>query len=143
MKFEDLKGKTILYINISEDKECMEFGCDDGFRYRLMYHHDCCANCEIIDICGDLEDIIGSPLVVAELVTHKDENPEGVKIPEYTDISFTWSFYKLDTTKGGVTIRWYGSSNSYYSEKVTLGKLLSDGWQNYYDDGRNSYKDRI
>lgn len=131
MKFEDLKGKTIKAIEVSMDKERITFACDDGFTYRLMYHHDCCADCSIEDICGDLDDLIGYPLLVAEEVIKRDINPEGVPTIEYQD-SFTWAFYKLDTIKGGVTIRWYGSSNGYYSETATFGKLTEDGWRDFY-----------
>lgn len=131
MKFADLKGKTIKAIEISDSQESMHFSCDDGHTYRLMYHHDCCANCSIEDICGDLEDLIDHPLLVAECVSSENENPDGVPIPEYQD-SYTWTFYKLDTIKGGVTIRWYGESNGYYSEKATLGKLTDMGWENFW-----------
>lgn len=133
MKFSDLVGKTIKAIKITQNKECIEFACDDGFTYRLMYHQDCCAHCSIEDICGDLEDLLGHPLLVAEKVTNRNETPSGGPEPEIYE-SYTWTFYKLDTIKGGVTIRWYGESNGYYSEEATLGKLTVDGWEDYWGE---------
>lgn len=69
-----------------------------------------------------LEDLIGSPILLAEEATNSDADPEGVTPPEYRDESFTWTFYKLATIKGSVTIRWYGSSNGCYSEGVDFEK---------------------
>ena len=72
-----------------------------------------------MDVIGNLDDLIGAPILQAEEVLHMDENPVGVEIPEYQE-SYTWTFYKLATIKGYVTIRWYGQSNGYYSESVNF-----------------------
>jgi hypothetical protein len=76
-----------------------------------------------VDIVGDIKDLIGHPLLIAEEVTNEqDVNPEGVKVPGWQD-SFTWTFYKLATVKGYVTISWYGESNGYYNESVSFRNM--------------------
>ncbi len=97
------------------------FESETGERWEMVYEPDCCANCEIEDVVGDLADLVGSPIVMAEASTNSD-NP---RQQEYVDESFTWTFYKLATVKGFVTIRWYGSSNGYYSETATFRKVAS------------------
>jgi hypothetical protein len=114
MKFSDLVGKTMVSVDSNGDDEIL-FIDSNGKKYKLYHYQDCCESVTIDDICGDLSDLIGSPIMVASEETSND-NPEGV-VKEYQD-SFTWTFYKIDTAKGGVTIRWYGDSNGYYSESV-------------------------
>ena len=64
---------------------------------------------------------MGSPITMAEEVTSENETPAGVKPPEHAE-SYTWTFYKLATVKGYVTIRWFGESNGFYSESVAFIK---------------------
>lgn len=116
-EFKDMVGKVLSEaVQIGDDE--LRFVTTDGDTYRLHHDQDWCESVTIEDICGDLDDLIGSPILIAEDVVHGNcENPAGVTVPKYQD-SFTWTFYKLDTAKGGVTIRWYGASNGYYSESV-------------------------
>lgn len=118
-KFEDLVGKVLVSVENRNSEELI-FTLDNGEAYKLYHSQDCCECVSIEDIIGDLNDLVGSPILMAEEVTHENENPEGVPSKDYQD-SYTWTFYKLATIKGYVTIRWYGESNGYYSKSVDWG----------------------
>ena len=119
MNVEELKGKTITDVKGSPGDDEMILKTSDGKEYVFYHSQDCCESVGIEDIVGDVADIIGEPLLEAEEVTSND-NPPDVK-KDYQD-SFTWTFYKLGTRKGGITVRWYGESNGYYSESVYLAE---------------------
>jgi hypothetical protein len=117
-ELKDLIGKTLTKLEqVGEDK--IVFITSEGKRYKLYHSQDCYESVTVEDIVGDLDDLVGEPILVAEEVT-SNENPEGVT-KEYQD-SFTWTFYKFATRKGHVDIRWYGESNGYYSESVDFGE---------------------
>jgi hypothetical protein len=119
MGIEQLLGKTIGSIDRPAGDEIV-FTLDTGEQFRMYHSQDCCEIVTVDDIAGDLDDLIGTPIVKAEEVT-SSENPPGVT-KEYQD-SFTWTFYHLATVKGYVTIRWYGESNGYYSESVDFARI--------------------
>ena len=124
IKFGILVGKTLTQITKSNKEEEINFITTEGEHYQLFHSQDCCESVHIDDICGDLNDLVGLPILLAEESSSK-ENPPNVVIPDtYQDMdSFTWTFYKLSTVKGDITIRWYGSSNGYYSEGVDFVKI--------------------
>jgi hypothetical protein len=120
--FEDLKSKVFTGV-VNQDNEVLLFVVSDDESYQLYHDQDCCERVIIEDIVGDLQDLIGNPILLAEVVDFEsDKTPNGMKVYSYDD-SFTWTFYKLSTIKGSVTIRWHGSSNGYYSETVNFKKV--------------------
>ena len=111
--FEELIGRTL--CRVTEDGEELVLYLSDTNYVRFFHYQDCCESVYIEDICGDLEDLVGSPLLVAEEVSNYSAEPkyEGEE-------SYTWTFYRFATQKGWVNVRWYGSSNGYYSESVSV-----------------------
>jgi hypothetical protein len=116
--FSKLLNKTITDIEISKWKTSMRLVCSDGYIYVIEHEQDCCEDVHLEDICGDLEDLIGSPILLAEEST-SDKDP----LPDYE--YFQWTFYTLRTIKGTVTLRWWGNSNGYYSIDVDVNETIS------------------
>jgi hypothetical protein len=114
--FNELVGRT-LYKVTADDSELILYLSDTNY-VRFYHQQDCCESVYIEDICGDLQDLVGEPLLVAEEVSN-DEFEQSQHSDEY-DESHTWTFYKFATRKGYVDVRWYGSSNGYYSESVDV-----------------------
>jgi len=114
--FSELKGQTLVSITMDPDKTELDFTTDKGVVYSMYHEQDCCEQVFIEDICGDLDDLIGVPLVEVE----ETSNSEDESIPGYDDY-YVWTFYRL-AGKGTVTIRWYGASNGYYSVGVNFVK---------------------
>lgn len=88
----------------------------NGIKLTMYHSQGCCEVVRVEEIVGDLEDIIGSEIIEFEKVSSGDYNPDGYNY----DYSYLWTFYKVGTKKGFVTIRWLGESNGYYSEEVDL-----------------------
>lgn len=121
MEFHHLVGETLADIRKHTDEELRLTLKGDPTTYRLYHEGQCCEEVFIEDICGDLSDLIGTPIVRAEVVSSSNK-PQDAMVQESKG-SDTWTFYKLATVKGWVTIRFYGTSNGYYSEKVSFGPV--------------------
>lgn len=112
----ELIGKTLISITKGKDDDELLFITDCGESYRMYHYQNCCECVSIEDINGDLQDLIGTPILDANESSNSEDNTK-------EDESFTWTFYHISTIKGYVTIRWYGSSNGYYSEGVNFEKF--------------------
>ena len=109
--FDVLKG-LVLKSATRHDDEMIVFETECGRTFKMFHEQECCESVYIEDVVGDLNDIVGNPILVAECV-------EG-RVAWDADGNKMYTFYKIDTVKGGVTIRWNGSSNGCYSISVYL-----------------------
>jgi len=105
---DGLTGRCL--CNVIVDDYEIRFYLTDTNIIEFYHRQDCCENVYVEDVCGDIADLIGHQILSYEEVT---ECPES----GYSE-SATWTFYKIQTTAGHVTIRWCGESNGYYSESV-------------------------
>lgn len=126
MGIEDLKGLTLVKVDvIKSDGDEIYFQDSYGTEYKMLHSQDCCEHVYIEDLNGDINDLLNNPLLIAEEVANT--------APPLSqgEESYTWTFYKLATIKGSVDIRWYGSSNGYYSERVDFFEVGGENDRNY------------
>lgn len=130
-------GETVFFASklkcseLGDTKEAQTviFEFTDGTKFLLFHIQDCCEGVWLEDIDGDIDDLVGSPLVMAESVTENERD-------EYGD-SFTWTFIKFGTTKGSITMRWFGTSNGWYSEDVDFALFdpeIELIWEHQYEE---------
>lgn len=116
--FEELVGKILKTVENTGDEIIFTLTNDE--QYKLYHEQDCCESVYVEDVVGELSDLVGSPILMAEEVSSDEPPPDR---DGYMPDSYTWTFYKLATINGYVTIRFFGESNGYYSESVDFCKL--------------------
>lgn len=105
-------GKRIIHVNgLKENSERVRIYFEDGSKLEMYHEQDCCESVYLLDFDNDV-----SVLKFAKLLSIEEAVEDG----NSRDGSSTWTFYKLTTDKGRMTMRWYGESNGYYSENVTV-----------------------
>lgn len=119
-KFEDLLGHTLKTVSGKVGDQKMVFKTDSGRTFQLIHHQDCCEDVSINDICGDLQDLIGTPILQAEENSNKGEST-GTGWDHKTS---TWTFYRISTMRGQVVIRWFGTSTGEYSESAEFEEVV-------------------
>lgn len=122
-----LVGRTIAAISRYGDCD-IHITTTDNERFRFTHHQSCCEGVWIESIEGDLDSLVGNPVLLAEARSY-----DGPPLDK-NDESYTWTFYVLATIKGHVDIRWYGTSNGYYSESVDF-EWLDQNKRRYFGKG--------
>lgn len=118
--FSDLLGQTIQSVErLKVGSDYVTFLTKERNKYDMYHDQECCEDVSVEDIVGDVEDILGLPILIAEEVTNAEWPSKG-------DVwgDEEWTFYRLGTEKGIITIRWYGTSNGYYSTGVTFEQIV-------------------
>lgn len=119
-ELKEFIGKTLKSVNVINNESNIKiiFEFEEGQKYEMSHQQYCCEDVYIEDITGNMANLIGRELTMAEEVQELGEKEDG---------TFTWTFYKLATELGYVTIRWYGESNGYYSESVDIEEIYEGG----------------
>lgn len=109
-----LNGKTISSITgCYQGSDSIEIKFSDNTYLRFFHYQNCCESVEVEDVVGDPNNHEGAILYGIDEKTSNDS------ISGDESYSFTYTFYTIKTSKGYLDIRWYGSSNGYYSESVS------------------------
>ena len=118
--FELVKGKTIVeVVGLKKQEESVVLKLDDNSELEFYHEYSCCEDfwLEYFEFSG--KDIVGAKILDVLLVSEKQEVTDNG--------SMTWTFYKIQTDKGELFMRWCGESNGYYSEDVDIKYTSPDG----------------
>ena len=116
--FEELQGRVLCKVVNLDDE--LHFHLTEDHYVRMYHEQGCCETVIIEDIVGELDDLVGTPLLLVEEVSNYEPEERPVDEDDYYAESETWTYYRFRTIKGSVDIRWHGSSNGYYSESVDI-----------------------
>jgi hypothetical protein len=109
----ELVGEKVVSISGAEPGSYeIVFVTESGKAIKLYHEQYCCENVTVEDVDGYAQDLIGGIVISAEEIEGQSGGTEWG--------TYTWTFYKIETSKGGLFIRWNGESNGYYSESVSI-----------------------
>lgn len=107
----DFYGKTITGVDgleLGSGKVVITF--EDGCSLHMWHSQSCCESVSIEDIDSSVVSLDGAIFYDLEVYTKEGSSDWGEE---------TYTFYTLKTDRGYVWIRWFGSSNGYYSTGVS------------------------
>lgn len=117
--FNVLKGKIIEDVTYIEEESAIYFTTSKNKQYVLMHIDECCEDVDLVDIVGDLYSLVGNKIYLAEKISNSESKPLG-----RLQTTYTWTYFKLASRGGYVTLSYYGTSNGHYTEDAKLYKIV-------------------
>jgi hypothetical protein len=112
----ELVGETVRTITgAQKGSDEVIITTESGKAIKMSHYQECCEIVEVYDVDGDQSELVGAVVISAD----ESSSSDAPSPCEYSE-SHTWTFYKIETSKGGLWIRWIGESNGYYSESVDI-----------------------
>lgn len=116
--FDTLRGLTIAHVHYDGGEQVVYFRTECGRHFVMHHQQDCCESVSLIEGHDELRALIGHRIEQAE---ESSNDTEGAR--SEWDESFLWTYYRIGTAGGWAVLRWYGSSNGYYSEDVDFEEI--------------------
>ena len=119
---DSLVGEVVEHVDIGNNETLLTFA--SGRRVRIDHDQDCCESVWLLDSSGDVAKIVGKPLIE---VTSEESSGDNVDIgKEFKDDSSTLTTIRFACADEVVILRWFGTSNGYYSESVDFREMVTD-----------------
>lgn len=106
-------GLTLASV-VNDNYDKLIFTAVTGERFEMYHSQDCCESVYLEDVVGDLNSLVGVPILSASEESSYDSSDYDVQ---------EWTFFKIATINGHVDLRWYGTSNGYYSTSVSFQQV--------------------
>jgi hypothetical protein len=120
---EDVLHEICIFAQRFNDKVIFIFA--NGCFFTIAHEQEVTEDVTLVDMNGDLDDFIFYPLLLCETRTSNVPEEQLTR-----DSSETWTFHTLRCLGGSLDLRWFGSSNGYYSEtaEVTVAVPCDDNY---------------
>jgi len=107
---QELIGKTIKDVLISDDKENLVFVTEKGEKFNYQAEGDCCNSVWFNHVAG-IDFLFGEEILSIEVIFMGDLEPTRQEVDDA-------HLYKIETKKGICDIELRNSSNGYYGGSI-------------------------
>lgn len=119
VELSELVGQHITNIKgLETHSTFVEIFTLEGNHYSFSHEQDCCEQVYLADFESDLENHENT-FVISIDVADSDTNSTD------DDSTSIWTFYKIQTNRGEIWLRFFRESNGYYGTRIDFHKIIS------------------